>query len=79
MENEMNVTLENESGIIGPHVFVGCMPFAKQCLMPNYRDYPDDKRMKKLEEVLNDYSSNMISSRRVCKIRRNELYLWQHR
>lgn len=54
MENKVDVVLENENKVYGPSVYIGCMPFPEQCIMPNYLDYPNDKRIKKLEKIFNN-------------------------
>ena len=54
MENKIEVVSETENKFHGSHIFMECMPLPEQCLIPNYRDYPDDKRIIKLEEILRD-------------------------
>ena len=36
------------------HVFVRCLPEPEECLMPNERDYPNDKRINELKKILSN-------------------------
>lgn len=54
MEEKVDIVSETEIKVYGPHIYMECMPSPEQCLMPNYSDYPDDKRIIKLEKLLSD-------------------------
>jgi len=39
------------------HVFMRCVPSPEVCLMPNEKDYPDDKRINELKKILSNHIS----------------------
>lgn len=48
---------EDKKDVHIPHVFIGSVPLPQECLLPNKKDYPNDKRILQLKEVLDGKST----------------------